>query len=67
LESLNHVSEKECPALKTLNLNTGMSKCTYHDPVEVNACALRNCLQLQYWMKHEKSLNLVNTLSAMQM
>jgi len=35
LESVNHVSEKECPALKTLNLNTGICKCTYNDPVEV--------------------------------
>jgi len=37
LEDVDNVSENECPALKTLNLNTGRSKCTYHDPVEVNS------------------------------
>jgi len=67
LEIVNHISEKEYPALKTLNLNTGISKCTYHDPVEVNACALRNCFQLQHWMKHEKPQNLVNTLLTVQL
>jgi hypothetical protein len=50
LKNVKDISEHGCPSLSELNFPVG---CSYHTPIEPRACALRNCLQLQYWKKHQ--------------
>ena len=51
VKNVKEVNDEGCPSLSTLNLNVSVKSCTYHVPQEVNACAMRNCLQLQSWLK----------------
>jgi hypothetical protein len=50
LQNVKDIADHGCPCLNDLNFSVG---CTYHTPIEPRACALRNCLQLQYWAKCE--------------
>jgi hypothetical protein len=52
LDNVTDISDYGCPGLNDLSYSVG---CTYHTPIEPRACALRNCLQLQYWAKCEKT------------
>jgi hypothetical protein len=55
LSNVKDLTELGCPALSKLNFKIGMTNCTYHVPIENHACALRNSLQLQFWMKLQNS------------
>jgi hypothetical protein len=62
LKNVNDITEQGCPCLSELKFTVGCNGCTYHTPIEERACALRNCLQLQYWLRIQMTA-LVNAIS----
>jgi hypothetical protein len=55
MENIVNVEDQGCPALRALSFKLNTSCCNYHQPVHEYACALRNCMQLQFWLKIQAS------------
>ena len=55
IENLVNVEDEGCSALNDLHFKLSILNCTYHEPVQRHACALRTCMQLQFWMKLQSS------------
>ena len=66
LKNIVNLEDQGCPALRALNFKVDILKCTYHEPVKEYACALRNCIQLQYWLKLQ-TLKVVDGISTMKL
>ena len=43
VKNVKDVNDEGCPSLSTLYLNVSVKSCTYHVPLELNTCAMRNC------------------------
>jgi len=65
LNIVKDVTDQGCTALNALNFNVSVKACTYHNPIEMCGCALRNVVQLQYWLKlqHSNVVEAISTIS----